>query len=175
MKINGYQLRGALKSRQLELATVLSQFNESLYKFEGETKRSPDEIAAEITRLEKEVAAIQTIQARYNMLVGVKVPDKDGEKSMLLMEAVKIVGGAGRMSKLWRNAASGKKTDRYDFDNAKTRDKDREYATQQLTKDQRLAHAKDAEKYANALRNAIGVGNSEIIDLENIDASLLRG
>src|SRR5579885_1022293 len=104
MKVTGYQIREAIRKQELQRDTVISQFNASLFKFEGEEKLSPDDVAKMFTQAEQAIANLQTGLARYNLYV---VIDVLGDK-MTLAEGVKRLGGAGRLEKLWREAATAK-------------------------------------------------------------------
>jgi len=152
-------------AKQLELATVSSTFEESLYKFEGEDKQTPQEVADNITKLEREISTLQTAQSRYNL--GVTVVVGATKEKLTLEQAVKLVGGAGRVAKLWRNAAKGEKRDRYGYgDRVKTRKADEVTATATVTREEALTKARNAESFAGSLRNAIAFGNTTELDLD---------
>lgn len=159
-KVNGYKLKEVIKAKQLELATVSSQFDESLNKFEDESKDTPTNIAGNIARLEDELSALQTVQSKYNLAVQLKV----GDRTITLEQAVKMVGGAGRVSKLWRKAAQGEKKDYYHRDTKRLEGE--VHAKPTVTKAEALQFAKTAESFAGALRNAIATGNTQEVELE---------
>lgn len=170
MKVTGYKLREVLKMKSLELATIQTLFDESLQAFEGDKKESPKEIADAISKLEKEVAILQAIQSDYNLKVAIEV---EGIK-MPLEAAIKMVGGAGRLSKMWRTAAQGSKRDRWDRGSAMTRNKEDLVAQPTISKTEALLFAKKAERFAAALRNAIAVGNNTTVAIDWLDESLLN-
>jgi hypothetical protein len=163
MKITGYKLKEMIKRAEMVRDTVASLFSASLFKFEDETKDSPQKVVEKFQKADLALAQLQTIQARYNLTVEVDVL---GEK-MTLMEAVKRVGGAGRVEKMWRSA-SGEKRDRYSSyrDENMTRDKNEIRATATLNKSQALELAQEAAKVAGALRAAIAEGNSREVELD---------
>jgi hypothetical protein len=168
MNVTGYKLREALKMKSLELATIQSLFDESLYAFEGEKKDSPEVVAARIGVLETQIAVLQAAQSYYNLQVTV---EPDGNK-MPLEAAVKMVGGAGRLSKMWRTAAQGSKRDRWDRSMSPVRNKEDVIAQPTISKSDALVFAQKAEKFAAALRSTIAVGNNNVVAIDWIDESL---
>jgi len=172
MLVTGYMLKEALKMKALELTTIQTQFDESLYRFEGEDKQHPKEVADAIRKLEAEIVELQTAQDYYNLNVKVDVTEV-GEQ-WPLCKAVKAVGGAGRVAKMWRTAAHGEKRDRWDRSRSMTRNKDDEVAMPTVTKPEALAEARATEKFASQLRNAIAVGNTDAIDVPWVTEELLK-
>ena len=168
MQVTGYKLKEALKLKAIELQAVQSLFDESLYKFEGEEKLSPEEVVDKIKTLEDQIAKLQTAQSYYNLQVIVEVNGKKG----FLETAIKLVGGAGRVSKMWRTASAGRTRDRWDRSNIITRRTDEVMAEPTVNKITALEKAKEAEKFASALRSAIAVGNTNIVDVDWIDEKL---
>jgi len=162
MKVTGYKLREALKMAQLELSTIDSQFEDSLYCFEGEVKPSPKDIINNIQGLERSIARLQTAQCLYNLSIHVVV----AHEKMTLEEAIKRVGGAGRISKMWRIAAQGQKADRWERIQTMSRKTDDEFAKPTVAKNEALEYTKNAEKYASALRNAIAIANTTEVTLD---------
>jgi len=73
MEVTGYTFKEAIKMAILELDTVRSTFDESLYAFADEEKQDPVEIAKRIEELEGQIAQLQTAQAEYNLTVTVEV------------------------------------------------------------------------------------------------------
>ncbi len=169
MEITGYQLKEALKMAALERETVLTQFDETLYAFDGEEKPSPEEISDSIACLETKIATLQTAQSQYNLHVQVSV---QGEE-MTLEQAIKMVGGAGRLSKMWRSAAKGNKRDRWDRTITVTRKTDEEVALPTISKQDSMERAKEAEMFASRLRSAISVGNTNKVNIPWVGASLM--
>lgn len=163
MKVTGYKIRQVLKEAQLELSTIQTTFDESLYYFNEEEKGDPAKIMSQIGELEDKISKILTIQTRYNLAVTAKF----GNKELTLEHLVKAVGGAGRASKLWRNAAKGEKLEPYERRHSMTREKDKTYAKPSISKEDALALAKEAEKIAAAIRNAIAIGNLTEVEMED--------
>ncbi len=171
MKVTGYRIQHAL--RELEAARELAhqQFVENVMQFESqEDKLELPEVFARFTALERKIARLQIFQANYNLAVQVNV----GSETMSLHEAVKLVGGAGRAEKMWRDVVKGKTANPYSRFSEGTRSKDQEYAKRSVSVNEALGHAKLASKTAAALRQAIQVGNATELDLEGLDASLLE-
>lgn len=169
MEVSGYQLREAAKVWMLRLTTVESQFEGSLIKFPGENKPAPIDLSVEIMRCEQAVALLNTAQAHFNLNTRVTV---DG-KSITLAQAIKLIGGAGRMEKMWRSAATGERTDRYNRNN--TRDKDSVVAIRTITFNEALEQAKKAAIYAGQLRSAIAEGNANKLDVPFLNSELING
>jgi hypothetical protein len=162
MKITGYKLKELIKRAEMVRDTVASHFNGSLHKFEGDDKDGPQDVVAKFRKADLALAQVQTVQARYNLAVEVEVL---GEK-MSLMEAVKRVGGAGRVEKMWRSA-SGEKKDRYSYrDDDLTREAGQIRAKRTINKSQTLELAQEAAKIAGSLRAAIAEGNSVEVELD---------
>lgn len=162
MKITGYKLKELVKRTEMVRDAVASLFDGSLHRFADEKdKDTPQNVVERFRKADLALAQVQTIQARYNLAVTVEVL---GEK-MALMEAVKRVGGAGRIEKMWRSA-SGEKKDRYGYRDDLTRDKDSIRAERTLTQGQALELAQEAAKVAGALRAAIAEGNSVEVELD---------
>lgn len=168
MNVTGYELKEALKLRTIELQAVQSLFDESLYKFENEDKLTPTEVVDKIVELESQIASLQTAQSYYNLQVQVDVPGR----RELLEKVIKLVGGAGRVSKMWRTASKGRTRDRWDRSQTVTRRTDEVMAEPTVKKMDALDKAKDAEKFASALRSAIAIGNTSIVGIDWIDESL---
>lgn len=165
MKINGYQLREAIKHWVLQADAAAKSFNDSLYAFKGEEKTLPDDVMKSFETAERNAARVEEIQQRYNAVVMCSVQDQQ----LTLALCVKLVGGAGRREKMWREAAVGKK-DRYAYNDgpARERDKDKEYAERLLSAKVCSERSQAAAKFASALRNAIARGNSTDVDVEKL-------
>ena len=162
MKITGYQLKEAIKLKSLELSTIISQFDESLHFFEGSIKPSPIEIAEKAQKLEDTIVLLQVAQDYYN--VRVKFDD-----SKTLAGAIKAVGGYGRRAKLFREAATGAKKERWDRGTPATRRAGEVTAVPTITKQEALEEAIKYERRATHLRTQIAVTNSTVLDVSILD------
>lgn len=165
MTVNGYQIREAIKRWMLLRDTVQSQFKDSLHTFGDDEldKKSPVEIMKLFETADYNVARLEQIQQKFNQIVMVPVQ----EKSIPLALAVKLVGGAGRREKMWREAAVPKK-DRYSYRDELSRNKDTEYARPTLPQNKCLEFSQKSSVYASSLRNAIAKGNSNEVSAESI-------
>lgn len=163
MKVTGHILKDAVKRAVMMRDTTASLFDGSVHAFEDdEEKESPLVVADRFAVWDTEVAKLQTAQARYNLMVEVEVEGR----TMTLCEAIKRVGGAGRLEKMWRSVA-GVKKDRYSYrDESLTRDPNEIRAKRQVTQAGALKLANTAAKYAAALRAAIAKGNLTEIEMD---------
>lgn len=170
--ITGFALREAIKRFEMMRETSSKQWSDSLFVFENDKdKVSPDDLMKTYQGAERAVAALQTCQARYNIQVKVRVLSEE----MTLAEAVKLVGGAGRMEKMWKSHATNTGGDRYSRSET-SRSKDNEYAKRSISIKDALKRATEAAKYAGAVRAAIAEGNSTKVTLSSIslDPKLLE-
>ena len=164
MKVTGYLIREAIKRHELRRDTSAKTFPETLHKFVGDDKHSPDDIISRYRASEDAVAALQVAQARYNLTVQVTVFDQ----KMSLLEAVKRIGGAGRLEKMWRDSVIPK-SDRYSYrDETMERDTTKVYAKPTMTQDEREDRANKAASRAGAFRAAIAAGNATEVDADSI-------
>lgn len=161
MKISGYKLREAIKIKQIELSAIESQFNDSLYKFSDEKKISPQETSQLIVNLEKDISLLQTAQSYYNLQVKVT---HNGEE-MYLENAVKVLGGLGRDSRRWRDAANTG-TGRIPYARHSIRNKDEIVAEATISKPEAIEKAKTSEKLASSLRSSIAIANATSIEID---------
>ena len=169
MMVTGYRLREAIKSWELRRNTAVKQFEQARWVFEGEENPSLEELASAARQAESAIAILQTAQASYNLSITITVADEP----MTLCQAVKLVGGAGRIEKLWRSAAAGEDS-RYAYGvNRMVRQRDQEMAKPAVTPLEAISKTDAAAKYANALRSAVALGNAEERELE-LPAELLE-
>jgi len=161
MKIDGYTLQQAVREAKTERDQISQRFTPSLRKFPGEEKSDPRKLARLFVEVEARIAKLQVAQTLYNMTVKVEVDDKE----ITLLEAVKRVGGAGRLESMWRSAAAPQK-DRYAYRSEDTRDKDAVVATPQVPFEEAAGLRRSAGRTASALRAAIQKGNGEQVDLD---------
>jgi len=167
MKVTGYKFQHALRELGHARDIAAGQFNDSLKVFPGDKKLEPQTIMASYLKAETQIAKLQTAQAQYNLRIMVTVLGK----RMTLSEAVKLVGGAGRVEKMWRSVAAPAK-DRYSSDND-TRDATAIVAVKTITTIEAAALAKQAARWASALREAIQTGNATEIEIE-LDGALFE-
>jgi len=169
MKITGYKLQHTLRELAHRRDTAAARFDKVLWKFEDQDKATPQQIMKAYRDAEVTIAKLQTAQGRYNLAITVNVLSE----TMTLAEAVKRVGGAGRMEKMWRSIAAPKK-DRYSYrEEENTRDPHVERATRQVSEDEAAVFAQQAARFASALREAIQVANATEIEIE-LDPALFE-
>jgi len=167
MKVTGYTLREAIKENELKLDTASGAFNPALRVFPGDAPKQPQKVAEQLEAAEKAVVKLQVAQMRYNLMVTVEVL---GER-MTLAEAIKRVGGAGRIEKMWKSAIQEKTRNSY-LDNDDVRDPNQVRASRTVTSDEAMNLARIAGKKANALRAAIATANGREVEIEDLDSSL---
>jgi len=167
MNVTGFQMTNRLRELQDLREIVAAQFNECLFRFQGEQKPSPEELTRTFEECERKIALLQVAQARYNLSVTVEVLGQ----AMTLHQAVKRVGGAARLAKLWKDAAKRTNTAAYGY-GPMAREKDNEYAERTVSVESCLAHSTQASRVASALRQAIQLGNSVAVDIDGLDPEL---
>lgn len=161
MRVDGYQIRDALRRWNLRLIASSKQFAESLFIFSGEVKAQPSEVVKTFEEADQAIAKLQELQQYYNLQVKVSVQGRE----ISLSRAVKQVGGAGRIEKMWRDAAIDKSGDRYSYRDERSRNKENEYANRQISTKQALELADAAARYASALRSAVARGNNTELEI----------
>lgn len=162
MKVTGYKIQHKLKELEQLKEVSAQQFNDNIMQFESQAEKLDlKDVFATYTSLEKRIARLQAAQCLYNLSVDVNVL---GEK-MTLLEAVKLVGGAGRSEKMWKDVVKGNRT-RHHMYTEQTRSKDQEYAVRSVGMNDAVGFAQQATKIAGSLREAIQVGNATEIELD---------
>jgi len=104
---------------------------------------------------------------RYNLSVNVKVH----EESMTLAEAIKRVGGVGRLEKLWRSVATPAES-RYGYDDR--RESSVVVAVPTVSQDDAAKKASQHTKLASSFRAAIAVGNGSELEVEDLYKSFFE-
>jgi hypothetical protein len=165
MKVNGAMFRDALRRWGLRLESAVKQFDGTLHAFAGETK-DPQAVIAEMQRAEDAIARLQVGQARYNLAVTVKVGRGEAGKVMTLTEAVKRVGGAGRVEKLWRTASMETQDP---YGRSLSRSTETVQAVRTIPVKEAVELAVKATGYAESLRAAINRGNDTELDIEGLE------
>jgi len=169
MLANGNQLKQAIKMKSMELNSVISTFEDTLYKFEDETKLTPYEVSTKIINLEYDISKLQSAQKYYNSNLTFDFNDEN----LTLQTAINYVGGLGRISKKWRTASQNKKQrSMFSTHSVTTRNKDEEIAKPTITKDEALYMFKQIEKKAANLRNLIAEYNTKMVEISFINESL---
>src|SRR5690606_25645250 len=113
--------------------------------------KTPDEILSEFIEAEDAIAKLQTEQLKYNLAVNVKINGSD----VTLAEAIKKIGGIGRIEKIWKAASKPIKTGRYGHVESQvilSKAKDTVYADRTVSFEEALLKASEAGKEAALLR-----------------------
>lgn len=169
MQTTGYALREAIKRHTLRRDTAASMFGGTLKQFPDDRKPLPDEVMKTFVAADLAIAALQTMQMRYNLGQLVRV----GGWTMSLAEAIKRVGGVGRSEKMWRAMAAPER-DRYATRDEDDRDPTRVRSKIMMTPLEAADRALLAGKQAAELRQAIAVANATSIDVEGLSAELME-
>lgn len=169
MKVTGYKLQGTLRELTARKDVLSAQFEDSRFVFADENKPSPVALGEQMLHLERQIASLQTVQSAYNLQVVVLVQGSP----MTLAEAVKTVGGAGRIEKLWRSYAKSTGSDDRYMRNSLTRSKEDEKASRAVSHEEAAAIAKTSGQFASALREAIQLGNAKELEFE-LDEALFQ-
>lgn len=162
MKITGYKIREALTQQELVKDAAQKQFDDSLKKFPGEEKLSPSQIVATIWEAETAIVRLQHLQCEYNLKVQVSVLGK----TFSLAAAIKTLGAASRIEKLWRTASTSTRAPRnaYSNDSPDERDPNKLIAQPTISIADATEKAKAAMKLTAAFREAVGVGNGQEVE-----------
>jgi hypothetical protein len=154
-------IREALRRAVTRRDIAGKQFNETIFQFETDKQISPQEISSAFEAADDAVAQLQAAQQKYNDRITVKV----NGRSMNLSYAVKRVGGAGRLEKMWRHAATTTGRDRYSY-REMSRKADDILATRAVSVDEALQRANAASQFASELRAAIATANAKEVEME---------
>ena len=165
MKVTGYKLQAAIREQQERRTLNESRWANGQMSWPADVDKlpNPKTFIAEILDSERKIARLQTAQAQFNLAVKVKVQGQE----LTLHEAVKLVGGAGRVEALWKTSAKGDSNDyRY---GASVRDKDSIVAVRLVSQDEATEEAAKAAKFARSLREAIQAGNASLVEIAGLD------
>ncbi len=174
MKVNGYQLKEAIKRWEARKEPLLREFRNSFFRKASQTGRMPSEIEKDILKTENSICALQEAQAKYNLQITVSYFLFGEEQRMTLMSAVKMIGGVGRMEGLWK-AESSKEEDPYDSQRLHYGATNAQYEWPKRTmliKDI-VETAANKNAQLTALRAGIAEANSKELNLD-IDSSLFQ-
>lgn len=164
--VNGYQIREALKRWNNARNLANQQFSSSVYVFANDEKLSLTEVARQYQEADENYARLQELQQWYNSRVTCEYRDMNGQRrNSTLALAVKLVGGAGRLEKIWRESCT-EKTDRYSYRGDLQRDKNTEYAQRSISVRDAMAQSEIASRYAMTLRQAIARANTTNVGLD---------
>lgn len=178
VKIDGSNIRGALREQEDVVRQVKATFEDSLYSFDGEQKLRPEKLMAQLRDAHDRLAMLHVVRTRYNLEVRVNVRDPRTvgasatlwreRRNISLMEAVNRVGNAGREANLWRNAAPRSNGRRGSWERRQelTRNKDQERAQSTVAIEDALRFSRGASRFAADLSSAITRGNATVLEME---------
>jgi len=163
MQVNGYQIQAAIKEAKQRRDIAEARWDGSQTAFADEQITHPTVHMEKIIAAEQQVAALQTLQSRYNLEVQVTV---DG-KTHSLMEAVKLISAAARVEQLWTRLTSA--NDGMSWRNGiveRTRQKDVETSKRLISPDEASDKLVTAASYARRLRGAVAAGNAQFVHMD---------
>lgn len=169
MKVTGHQLKESYDLARMNADNLSDQFYSSLTAFSDEKDnedKNPVSISEQLMHTYRKVAKIQEAQSYYNLQVKVSL----GQDKMTLAEVVRLVCSANNFARIWKNAVYSDLSRR----NSNTRDKDSEYAKDQISRAEAVRHATLAKKYSIRLQNSISKGNSTEVDIPFLNQEILE-
>lgn len=169
MKVNGNTLREAIHRWEMRREALIRQFNPSFFAkpsaIAAKNATQPETVAKDYIRCEEAIAKLQAIQAKYNVDTTVSFEVEGKQHRMSLSEAVKRIGGAGRLENLWRQA-SLQAEDQYETQRMMYSDKNMEWPVRTMAIKDIVDRATSASLFTGALRGAIAVGNTREMDFD---------
>jgi DNA-binding transcriptional MerR regulator len=178
-KVTGYGLKEIIKKLERRRDTAKSQFEEALYYFEGETttevaQKRAAELAKQYEDLERKIARVQSLQAEYNASVTITIQDGDHTCKYTLSHAIKLLGGAERIEKLWQKATSVDSSggSRY-YSPDRVRVAGQEHAKRAISTNGAIMESEKASTFVGALRAAVAVANSTEKEMALPEGALL--
>jgi len=168
MKVSGYQLRESLRRWKDRRDIFSRNFEESLWQFSDDEKGHPVDRAKGYAEADRAVARLESAQQEYNLKTTIQLPNE----SVTLSVAVKLLGGAGRLTRMWRKGATDTGRDKYSY-RENRRSKEDEFARRMVPQELAMQKADEAACYASALRAGIAEANGTSLDIEQLDPKLL--
>lgn len=173
-KVTGYGLKEIVKKLERRRDTAKSQFEEALYYFEGETasevaQKNAQGLAKKYEDLERQIAQVQTLQAEYNAGISITV---QGQK-YTLSHAIKLLGGAERIEKLWQKAAEIENSGSRYYSPDRVRVAGQEHAKRSISSNEAITESEKASTFVGALRAAVAVANSTEKEMALPEGALL--
>jgi hypothetical protein len=165
MQVNGYELREAMKRWNTLRNIAAAQHKDSIFVFEGDEALPLDKVVSNFIQADDAYSKLQEVQQWYNAQVPVNYKGLEGKVvTSTLAFAVKAVGGAGRIEKMWRDACA-EKQDRYGYRQERERDPSKTYAKRSVTIAEAMKKADAASKYAMTLRQTIARANTSMLEV----------
>lgn len=154
-------MREIIKKLERRRDTAKSQFEEALYYFDAETPtatavETATALAKKYEELEYQIAQMQTVQAEYN--AGITITVKGTRYT--LNHAIKLLGGAERIEKLWQKSAEIENSGSRYYSPERVRVQGQEHAKRAISISEAISMAEQASTFVGALRAAVAVANS---------------
>lgn len=161
MKVNGFQLMQAIERVRKAIPALKKQADNALYVFEGEDTINLEHAVQSFEKAEVALARLQEAQHFYNRNVTIQW---EGQEINLKL-AVTLLGPYGRVAKLWRNFAEDEgRRDRWSGRQV-TRSKETEYAKRQMSVEDCIAKANQADKRRTNLSLLISKANGTEVEI----------
>lgn len=154
--MNGYEIMDSISETQERISILKTELHNSIKKFEGEIKRPFTEISKELENEYKNLALYQDHQVAYNTKVEVVVDKEEGIIS--LQEATKLVGLMSHLKEEYKRLLSPG-NDYISGFSLDTRDKEKEYAKPNFTKEEVKENLEYYSNYVSQLKRVIREGN----------------
>lgn len=172
MQTTGNTIRDLVKSWELRKATLETLFQDALYSFDGETKKSPTLLSEQIFEAEEKIVRLQVAQAEFNSTTFVE--SRLLGKTLSLTEIVKLVGAFERMTKLWAGTVPKKpKESRYrdTTPTAPVRNTTQVVAKEALSLEEKTTLIEKYSKLLGHLKGLVSEGNNRVVSLTILDPS----
>lgn len=171
MELTGHRIKNTIKAWELKREALQKRFNEVIYTFPSngdpsvETKQeSLLEVSTKLNEVEAAIAKLQEIQSVYNMSVDIKHSENS---KFTLCEAIKRIGGAVRMEKLWKKIVAEKEEKSYYSPReSNVRNKDAIYARLSITDEEAMEKALFFTNLSSVLKSAIAEANTVKIEMD---------
>ncbi len=174
MAITGNTIRDLVKKWELRKATLETLFQDALYSFEGETKKSPTLLSEQIFEAEQKIVKLQVAQVAFNSTTFVE--SRLLGKSLSLTEIVKLVGAYERMTKLWAGTIPKKPKESKYRDTTHTapvRNTTQVVAKEALSLEEKATLIEKYSKLLGHLKGLVSEGNNRVVPTVILDPSLL--
>jgi len=158
MEVTSYQLREAIKRWRKRRDALTAEFNDSIYAFSCDNKRSLSDISIDIERAEESIVKLESVRSHYNSVV--ETPN------MVLIRAIKTVGYYARLEALWRSAASQESGHGMFGSREMQRSTESEYAKPTVARAEAIIIAERFDLMASKLRSEIATANATELELD---------
>lgn len=173
MKVNGSQLKSAIKLWEMRRDAFTKRFGTTFFAYKTEAKDSPSSIMHELTKCENAIAVLQSAQSKYNLANMVTFNHNATTQKMSLCEAIKRVGGANRVVKLWSEQI-GQPEDKFEhYRLSPSSERVIDYPERKMSLADIVTTAAAATSYATALTGAIATGNTKMMELPMVTPEML--